>query len=252
MTQDITTAASAPKPPGPGESVRSMVRRARTGSLATLETQGGHPYASLVLVATLADGRPLMLLSRLARHTRNLLADARASLLIDDTRGTADPLAGGRATLIGRIAAPGDIDVARRRFLARHASAAGYADFADFAYYALDVEAAHYVGGFGRIVELAAADVLIPIEPAGAVLAAEADICGHMNTDHADALALYATRLLGQPAGPWQMTGVDPEGADLACGDRTARLVFRQRIATPEDARRELVHLATAARGASS
>ena len=106
---------------------RTMVRAALKGSLATLMTQSGHPYASLLLTATEPDGSPVFLISTLALHTKNLSGDARASLLIDGTGTDADPMAGSRITLIG-TARPTTSPTARRRFLARH-PAAGYADF---------------------------------------------------------------------------------------------------------------------------
>src|SRR5262245_49596702 len=122
---------SPPGEPEPAVAARHILRTALKGSLATLDHQTGHPYASLVLTATEPDGSPILLISRLARHTRNLEADARASLLLDATNGLGDPLAGGRLTLVGN-ARPTPDAAALARFLARHPSAEGYAQFADF------------------------------------------------------------------------------------------------------------------------
>ncbi len=142
-------AASVPAD-APG-AARRLLRMATKASLATLLARmPGHPYASLVLVATEPDGTPLFLISRLALHTQNLAADARASLLIDGTDGLADPLTGGRVTLIGH-ARPVHSATAHARFLARHPAAQAYASFADFTMYALHAVSGHYVGGFGRI-----------------------------------------------------------------------------------------------------
>lgn len=246
--------AGAAQKPTPAEDVRALTRRASTGALATTDQATGHPYASLVTTATAADGTPLMLLSGLARHTRNLLADPRASLLVDGTAGSADPLAGGRATVIGRIARlteAGAVSAARARFLARHPEAEGYADFADFGFFALVPERAHYIGGFGRIVDVTAGEILIDTRGAEALMEAEASILAHMNADHAETIALYAKRLLGQPSDSWRMTGIDPEGLDLTAGRRSARLIFAKRVTNPDDARRTLADLAHAARGAS-
>ncbi len=239
--------------PTPAEDVRALVRNATTASLASLDLATGHPYASLVLTATAPDGRPLLLVSRLARHTRNILADPRSSLLVDGTSGSADPLAGGRATLIGQLApVAGEMTgMARQRFLARHPNAEGYAGFADFGFYAFTPECAHYIGGFGRIVEVEAGDILVDTAGAESLLAAEAGIVAQMNADHADAINLYATALLGEPADSWRMSGIDPDGADLTAGRRAARLSFSKRVCNPDDARRTLADLAHAARGAS-
>jgi hypothetical protein len=230
---------------------RAMVRAALKGSLATVHKASGHPYASLVLSATDADGTPILLVSRLAVHTQNLEANANASLLIDAT-GTeddpqSDPMAGARVTLIG-AAAPTRSATARARFLSRHPAAAGYADFADFGFYALSVQSAHYIGGFGKIVDLAASDLLVSLEGAEDLVAAEPGIVSHMNADHADAIALYATKLLGAAPGAWRMTGIDPEGCDLVLGARGARLSFETRITNASAARHELVRLVGVAR----
>lgn len=227
---------------------RRLLRTALKGALATLDRRSGHPYASLVTLATEPDGAPLMLISKLALHTQNLAADARASLLIDGTSASGDPLAGGRVTFIGR-AEPTGSPTARGRFLARHPHAEGYAGFPDFAFYSLKLEGAHFIGGFGRIVDLAPSDLLLDLSGAEALVAAESDIVAHMNEDHAGALELYATELCGAPGGPWRMTGIDPEGCDIVCDGETCRVLFGGRITSPGEARQELVRLAEEARG---
>jgi heme oxygenase (biliverdin-IX-beta and delta-forming) len=225
---------------------RSMVRAALKASLGTLLQPSGHPYASLLLTATEPDGSPIFLISKLALHTKNLTADARASLLIDATGTDADPMAGARITLIGE-ARPTTSATARRRFLARHPNA-GYADFPDFSFYAFDIASAHFIGGFGRIHDLPRSDLLIDVAGAEALIENEPGIVGHMNEDHADAIELYATRLLGGTPGDWRMTGIDPEGCDLVLGARALRLPFANRITNGEEARKELVRLVGEAR----
>lgn len=233
----------------PATLARKLVRSRRKAALATLDKSSGHPHASLVTVATEPDGAPLLLISRLAVHTQNLLADARASLLFDGTDLNGDPLAGGRVTVIGQ-ARPTDSPTARRRFLARHPEAAGYAEFPDFSFYRLEVERAHYIGGFGRIVTLPAAEIVVDTADAAELVAAEEGIVGHMNEDHADAVQLYATHLGQARAGVWRMTGIDPEGADLVeAGGEACRILFGSVIRSPGEARKELVRLVYVARG---
>jgi hypothetical protein len=224
-----------------------LLRKALKGTLATLDRGSGHPYASLVTVATEPDGSPLLLISRLALHTQNLQQDARASILIDGTGSDDDPLAGGRVTLIGS-ARPATSPTARRRFLARHPEAQHYAGFPDFAFYELAVERAHYVGGFGRIVTLAPEDILTDVSAARALIDAEPDVITHMNEDHAETLALYATHLLGAQPQVWSMTGVDPDGFDIKGAGQSLRMAFTETVQTPEDARRAFVSLARLAR----
>lgn len=239
-----------PKSPTRAElaaAAKDLVRRALKGSLATLKAGSGHPYASLVTVATDPEGTPVLLISRLAVHTQNLLADNRASLLIDATSTSGDPLAGGRVTLIGRARIVEDA-AAKRRFLARHPESAMYAGFTDFSFWQVEIEAAHYVGGFGRIVDFTAGDMLTTLSDAAALVNAEPEIVAHMNEDHAEAAALYATRLAGASPGPWRTSGIDPEGLDLVADGETCRIAFSGRVTSPGAARQELVRLAGLAR----
>jgi heme iron utilization protein len=227
-------------------SARALIRRAFKGSLATLQSGGGYPYASLITLATDAAGAPTFLISKLARHTANLVHDSRASVLIDETSALADPLQGARVTLHGR-AEPAAEEGVRRRFLARHPEAAFYAEFPDFGFWRLKVEGAHYIGGFGRIFDLDPGDLLLELGDAAALVEAEPGIVAHMNEDHSDALELYATAL-GAGPGAWHMTGIDPEGCDLILGAEARRIAFAQNVTTPAEARTELVRLAAEAR----
>jgi heme iron utilization protein len=219
------------------------MRAQPTTSLATL--LDGAPYNSLVLVAADHDATPLLLISRLAAHTKNIAADPRVALLFDGTSGLEEALTGPRVTVTGRVE-PTSEPRHRARFLARHPSAARYADFADFAFYRVAVERAHLVAGFGRIHWIEAGALLGRLELA--LAEAEAGIVAHMNADHADAVRLYATMLLGEADGPWTMTGCDPEGADLRLGGRTARIAFEQPVTNPGRARSELIRLVKKAR----
>lgn len=207
----------------------------------------GTPYGSLVLLACAPDGSPLMLLSDLADHTRNLKADPHASLLIDGTAGRDDPLTGARVSLLGEITPAEDAPALRERFLRRHPSARRYAGFADFTLYRFRLARAHLVAGFGRIHWLDGKAVL-PDMASEALSAAEADIVSHMNEDHGDAIALYANRLLDLSGVGWRLTGVDAEGCDLRRGGQTARLPFGRTVADADSARAELVRLVKQAR----
>ena len=204
------------------------------------------PYASLVLVATDHDLSPILLISSLAEHTKAIARDDRVSLLFDGTAGLAQPLTGPRLSVLGR-AAPSSDERLKARFLNHHPDAALYASFADFRIYRVAIERAHLVGGFGKIHWIAAADLLSAPPPA-ALVEAEAGIVAHMNDDHADALDLYATRLLGQAGAGWRMTGIDSEGIDLRREGLVQRLAFDAPIDTAEAARKALVSLVTRAR----
>jgi heme iron utilization protein len=243
---------TAPAPDSdPKALAKALLRATRAGALATIDRNTGHPFASLVNIATDADGAPLILTSRLSTHTANLEQDGRASVLLAAT-GKGDPLAHPRLTLLGafRPIARGHADEprVRRRFLARHPKSQLYADFADFSFWRLDVVSAHLNGGFARAADLTAADVMTDIADAADLIEAEAGAVAHMNDDHAEAVRLYATKLLGADDGNWRLTGIDPDGLDLAFGDATVRLPFPERVATAAALRKVVVDLAGKAR----
>ena len=232
---------------------RDLLRSARSASLATL-TQSGHPYASLTSMATDSDGTPLILISGLSGHTANLKGDARSSLLVSRS-GKGDPLAHPRMTLLTRAepidrASP-EGERVRRRFLAHQPKASLYADFPDFAFYALRIERASLNGGFARAYELEASDILVDCSQAQELIAAEAGAIDHMNADHSDAVRLYATALLGGKDGAWRITGIDPLGIDLSLGDATLRLSFDDPVTSPSALRGVLAALAAKARAAA-
>lgn len=229
-------------------SARHLLRSAPLGSLATVMRESeGAPYASLVAVATDHDGAPILLLSDLADHTKNLKIDDRISLLLTGGKAHEDPLAGERLSLMGRLRRS-EAPNLRQRFLARHHQAAGYAAFADFGFYHMAVDRAHLVAGFGRIHWIEGER--LRIAPPEQLVAAETDIVAHMNDDHADAVQLFATALLGRDEGEWLMTGVDGEGADLRFQDQVARLPFGCRVENGTDVRKELIRLVNEARDA--
>src|SRR6185312_6679129 len=211
----------------PQRIAKCLLREAGEGALATL-VSGGAPYASLVTVAAMPDGSPVLLLSKLARHTANIAADSRVSLLLKADRA-GDPLAGARISISGRLEKTEDPG-AKRRFLARHPSATGYAEFADFGFFRIEMESAHLVGGFGRIVDLSAEELRTRTDDAEKLLDAEEGAVQHMNEDHLDAIELYATALLGEKPGGWKIASLDPEGCDLICGEKVRRLEFPQRV----------------------
>jgi heme iron utilization protein len=228
---------------------RSLLRRSRQGALATLMAGSGDPYCSLVNVASHADGSPILLISRLAVHTKNLLADQRVSLMLDE-RAAGDPLEGARIMLSGRAeeARTDDLETVRRRYLNAHPSAQAFVEFKDFFFALIRPTGTHLVAGFGRIVDLKPAQFLTELTDAEALIAAEQGAIDHMNADHRDALRLYATRLLGAADADWRCTGCDPDGIDLEAARVTLRLDFPARVTGPGELRKMLVRMADEAR----
>ena len=233
-----------------GKLARSLLRRSRQGALATLVPGSGDPYCSLVNVASHPDGSPILLISRLALHTRNILGDSRVSLMLDE-RAAGDPLEGSRIMLAGRAEQAGGDQIAllRRRYLNAHPSAEAFVNFKDFAFFRIHPTGAHLVAGFGRIVDLKPEQFLTDMAGAEALLEAEPGAVEHMNADHRDAMSLYATKLLGAEAADWTCTGCDPDGMDMQAGTATLRLDFPERVTGGTELRKMLVRLAGEARG---
>ena len=243
-------AVADPQPSPPGATARALVRASDRAALASCLARAeasGWPYASLVLVAATPAAEPLLLLSDLADHSRNIAKDPRVSLLFDGTAGLAEPLTGPRVTLLGEARESRE-ESHRQRFLRRHPGAEFYAGFKDFRFYRVVPESAHLVAGFGRIHWLDAAAVGYDADAAAALAAAEAEIVAHMNQDHADAVMLMAGKLLGCAGAGWTMTGIDPEGIDLRCGGAVARLAFPAPVHDAGAARAALVRLTREAR----
>jgi hypothetical protein len=237
----------------PAKVARSLLRRSRQGALATLMASSGDPYCSLVNVASHADGSPILLISRLALHTQNVLRDPRVSLMLDE-RATGDPLEGSRIMLAGRAEeASGDAaTLVRRRYLNAHPSAEVFVNFKDFSFFRIQPSGAHLVAGFGRIVDIKPEEFLTDISDAAALLEAEQGAVEHINADHRDTMNLYATTLLGAQPADWHCTGCDPDGIDMQAGSATLRLDFPRRIVTPAALRQMLKELADQARAAAS
>jgi putative heme iron utilization protein len=229
----------------PRLAAKKLLREARSGALATLIPGSGDPYCSLVNVATSVDGAPLFLLSSLALHTKNIMADPRVSLMLDE-RKEGDPLEGARVMLMGKCAKT-DFTAAQP-YLRRHPEAEMFANFGDFAFYRMEISRTHLVAGFGRIVDVRPEDLLADVSDAKALIESEMDAITHMNADHADACRLYATKLLGGPDGDWRCVGIDPEGLELQQGRTALRLPFPRRVTAPGQLRAILKQLAEQAR----
>src|ERR1700722_20034734 len=137
--------------PTHAERARTLVAQISTGSLCTLAIEPeGYPYGSFVTVAFEKEN-PIFLISELAEHTKNLERDSRASLLVAEAT-SADPLANGRVTMLGPCTrVDGDGGGSRAAFFAVHPNSRYYADFPDFAFWRLHVDAVRYIGGYGRM-----------------------------------------------------------------------------------------------------
>ena len=233
----------------PSRLARSLLRRSRQGALATLMAGSGDPYCSLVNVASHFDASPILLISRLALHTKNILGDSRVSLMLDE-RAAGDPLEGARIMLAGRAeeATGEQAEILRRRYLGAHPSAEAFVEFKDFSFFRIVPSSAHMVAGFGRITDLKPGQFMTDVSDAAGLLEAEQGAVEHMNTDHREAMNLYATRLLGAESDDWRCIGCDPDGMDMQAGPATLRLDFPERVLSGGELRKMLVRLANEAR----
>jgi heme oxygenase (biliverdin-IX-beta and delta-forming) len=248
---------NAPPPvpePTYAERARTLVHRARTGTLATLSRRHpGYPFASLMPYALDGIGRPLFLISAMAVHTQNLAEDSRASLFVAEPDWTGDPLAAGRITLLGAVEpVPGEARAeARAAYLARHPNASYWVDFEDFAFHRLEIADLYFVGGFAAMDWIdASAYKAARVDPLADVAAG---ILEHMNRDHADALVVFARSLAGAPeAEAATMVAVDRLGFRLRIrtGGRlhAERIPFPEEVATADDTRRVLIRMLQDAR----
>ena len=246
--QHARVASDRPPVPEPSfaERARSLLHLGRIGSLSTVSRkQAGFPFGSVMPYALDTQGRPIFLISTMAMHTQNLLADPRASLLVTAPDGSGDPLGASRVTLLGNVQtlSPGAVAEARELYLARYENSRYWVDFNDFSFYRMDVVDAYYVGGFGVMGWVEASEYR-EAQP-DPLTDAAAGILEHMNADHADALVLLARKFAGVEAQQAAMTSVDRLGFHVRLkaedGMRGARIAFPREVSTPEETRSVLV-----------
>lgn len=232
---------------------KTLLRTARHGAIATLDPETGAPLASRIGTATDADGTPLILVSLLAAHTRALLADPRCSLLLGQA-GKGDPLAHPRISLHCRAKqlerGSADQIRAQRRYLNRNPKAELYVGLGDFSFFRLEIEGASLNAGFGKAYNLGRADLLTESPALQALAEGEQSALDHMNSDHLDAIAVYARHYAKADGDGWIVTGFDAEGMDIAAGDRIRRIFFPRKLTEAGELRKMLVEMARSGREA--
>jgi len=224
---------------------RALLLAQRHGVLATLSLEvPGYPFGSITPYALDTGGTPLLLISAIAQHTKNILADPRVSLTVHDATA-ADPQAGARLTWVGDAAVvPAQETAAHARYRAYFPHTADYSQTHDFALYRIQLKRARFIGGFGRIYWLEPEELRL----ANPFAATEAGIVEHMNKDHAHNLAAYCKAFKDITPTEVVMQGIDADGFDVLADGSHLRFTFDQPIATPEEARMAMVKLAKAAR----
>lgn len=237
----------------PAEEARALVAANSLATLSTLSEDGG-PWGSLVAYATIEHGTPVLLVSTLAEHGRNLPRDPRASLVIasDEAIG-GDQLNSGRVTLAGRCEVPvgEELEAARAAFLEAVPMAKHYIDFGDFSLYVLRVDRVRWVGGYGRMDTADAASyAAAETDP---VVKSAAYAVAHLNEDHAEHLLLIAQKLSGYTdATHARADRADRYGLDITVttprGKAPTRVAFAEAITAPDGLRAASVELVRRAR----
>jgi putative heme iron utilization protein len=241
-----------PVRPTAAEEARTIAASTNTGTLATL-TSGGDPWASFVTYGLLR-GAPVLCVSHMAEHGRNLAGDPRASIAVVAPTTDADPLANGRITLAGFVEHPGgdELAAAREAHMAAVPAAKYYIDYSDFALWVLRVQRVRWVGGYGRM-DSATAEAYSAAGPDPVALQSAGAIA-HLNADHAESLTLMAQALGGFPdATAAVCTGADRYGLDLKVttprGVAYTRVGYPERLDDVSEMRAASVELVKAARG---
>jgi hypothetical protein len=257
MTQHASSLPPSTAPePTYAERVRTLLEREHLGTLSTHSVKHpGWPFGSVMPYALADDGAPIFLISGMAIHTQNVLADARASLLVMQSGNESDPLGLARATLLGTVSRIDSVShELRQAYLARHPNARHWIDYSDFGFFRLEVTQIYFVGGFGVMGWVAADDY--QSAAADPLADAAARIIEHMNNDHAEALREIARHFGNLETEQSTMVSCDRLGfvirARTAEGMKGLRIPFTEEVRSAEDARRVLVAMVKQARAASA
>ncbi|MGA9768509.1 MAG: DUF2470 domain-containing protein [Blastocatellia bacterium] len=239
------------------EEVRALLQKERNAVLCTISKKiEGWPFGSISPYALTGAGEPVILISEIAEHTRNLRADARVSLIAQDSNAIADPQSGARITLLGYAMPVPEpyLEDANRRYLHLFPNSASYFDAHDFTLFQIKVSKVRFIGGFGEIYwldrqEIISEDADSTLDP----LAPSAEmVCNHMNEDHADALNMYAAAFAETQAESSRMISVDSRGFDMIAiaggAHKHLRMDFPSPVTTTEQVRAVMVEMVRRAR----
>lgn len=227
-----------------GNDARRFVRAQHSGVLSTISQRvEGFPFGSVAPFVTDHSGCPVILISTLAEHTKNLDADPRCSLIVQPY--SPDMQTMGRITVIGNATRLADKDALGPRYLRFHPQAEAYFAMHDFNFYRIEPMRVRWIGGFGKIHWVEPADYLLEESP---LANQESGILDHMNADHGENLVAYCRHVHGVEADSAVMIGIDPDGFDVRAVGQELRFEFPSTVLNAEQARAALVGLAKASR----
>jgi putative heme iron utilization protein len=222
---------------------RQFLRSTHSGMLCTNSVKfPGYPFGSVAPFVLDHDGQPLLLISTIAEHTKNIMADCKVSLLVFS--GAEDLQANARLTLMG-LAEQTDKqdDLLQARYLRYLPQAAQYFAMHDFLFYRLQIQQARHIAGFGRMGWLDGAEFRSPRTP---LIAQEASIIEHMNHDHQTNMKNYCWHFHGITPQQVEMIGIDSDGFDLRADAQILRFNFARPIHDAMEARAALIEMAKA------
>lgn len=229
---------------------RALLRKTDAGVLSTHSSElAGYPFGSLAPFAMTLEGRPLIYVSQLAEHTRNLAADPRCCLTVVESSHAGDRQALGRASLLGEAHALPDAEraAAAERYFALFPEQRAYEDFHDFGFWRIEPVRVRWIGGFGQIQWIEPKEWLLP---APEWAAGENGIVTHMNEDHADAMESMIRAILHEEPREVAMLRCDPEGFHLRSAGAVRWIPFARPCLTAQDVRMEMVRLTRESRPA--
>jgi heme iron utilization protein len=226
---------------GAAVEARKFLRATRSAVLSTHSARfSGYPFGSIAPFVLDHDGNPLILISTIAEHTKNIQKNPHVSLIAFDPAAT-DMQAGARLTLLGEATIADKQDgTLRARYLAYFPQAAQYFDMHDFLFHRIAIRQARYIGGFGNI-HWITGEALRP--PANMLAAQEAGILAHMNADHAGSLRACCRHVHRIEAENAEMVGIDVDGFDVRADGKLLRFDFDAPVTDALSARAALVAL---------
>ncbi|MEJ1959314.1 MAG: pyridoxamine 5'-phosphate oxidase family protein [Nitrosomonadales bacterium] len=219
---------------------RQILRSHRYGVLCTLSKKfDGHPFGSITPYLVDHDGSLLILISSLAEHTKNIPHDPRVSLIAHNQD---DPhiQTQGRATVVGRALIAADKDTSGERYLRYFPESQTYFAMHDFSFYRIHPLAIRYIGGFGKIQWVNAADYTVAPCP---LIEQESDFREQINLEYQNALRRTCQQVYGFESQHIQMIGVDTDGFDLRVDGRVLRFEFAETVTNAGSARQALAQL---------
>lgn len=219
---------------------RRWLRQHRHGMLSTHSLAvEGYPFGSLVPYVLDHEACAVLLISRLAEHTKNLSADARVSLLIHEAG--ADPQAQARVTLLGKAQRLENPQTVAPRYERYFPATRGYWSELDFEFWRIVPVTLRVIVGFAKA-HWVSREAYAP--PQNTMARDELDILEHMNTDHAHTLRNYCRLQYVNDAQAVSMIGIDYDGFDVNADGKSLRFEFDQPVTSAPAARQALMTLA--------